>query len=123
MVFNLYTDLRLAGSNLVGVLHAATTIDAVQRFIGRLDVGMIPSVLDTIIFIEKGTIEKLLTLRMIVKVPSGMTEADLARPIVEVSDFMTSKVLYEIYSYGEETVVIPLIEEKQSPTKLLAEKQ
>ena len=121
--FKLYTDLRLAGSNLVGVLHAATPIDAVQRFIGRLDVGMIPSVLDTIIFIEKGTIEKLLTLRMIVKVPSGMTEADLARPIVEVSDFMTSKVLYEIYSYGEETVVIPLIEEKQSPTKLLAEKQ
>lgn len=121
--FKLYTDLRLAGSNLVGVLHAATPIDAVQRFIGRLDVGMIPSVLDTIIFIERGTIEKLLTLRMIVKVPTGMTEADLARPIVEVSDFMTSKVLYEIYSYGEETVVIPLIEEKQSPAKLLAEKQ
>src|SRR3990167_3578203 len=121
--FRLYTDLRLAGSNLVGVLHAATPIDSVQRFIGRLDVGMIPSVLDTIIFIESGKIGKLLTLRMIVKVPTGMTEADLARPVVEIIDFEASKVLYEIYSYGEETVVIPVHEEKKSATKMLAEKQ
>ena len=121
--FRLYTDLRLAGSNLVGVLHAAAPIDAVQRFIGRLDVGMIPSVLDTIIFIERGKIEKLLTLRMVVKVPTGMVEADLARPVVEIIDFISSKILYEIYSYGEETVIIPVFEEKPNPTKLLAEKQ
>ena len=121
--FRLYTDLRLAGSNLVGVLHAAAPIDAVQRFIGRLDVGMIPSVLDTIIFIERGKIEKLLTLRMVVKVPTGMVEADLARPVVEIIDFISSKISYEIYSYGEETVIIPVFEEKPNPAKLLAEKQ
>src|SRR3989338_1483576 len=121
--FRLYTDLRLAGSNLVGVLHAAAPIDAVQRFIGRLDVGMIPSVLDTIIFIERGKIEKLLTLRMVVKVPTGMVEADLARHVVEIIDFISSKILYEIYSYGEETVIIPVFEEKPNPTKLLADKQ
>src|SRR3989344_127336 len=121
--FRLYTDLRLAGSNLVGVLHAAAPIDAVQRFIGRLDVGMIPSVLDTIIFIERGKIEKLLTLRMVVKVPTGMVEADLARPVVEIIDFISSKISYEIYSYGEETVIIPVFEEKPNPAKLLAGKQ
>jgi len=123
--FQLYTDLRLGGSNVLGVLHAATPIDAVQRFISRLDVGMIPSVLDTIIFIDKGTVSKIMTVAMIVKVPSGMTEADLARPIVEVRDFNSGKLEFEIYSYGEETVVIPVNEEfmKEDKTKVLAARQ
>ena len=124
--FELYTDLRLGGSNVLGVLHAATPIDAVQRFISRLDVGMIPSVLDTIIFIEKGQVGKILTIQMKVKVPSGMTEADLARPVVEVHDYLTNKLEFEIYSYGEETVVIPVEEngnENTDPSKKLAAKQ
>ncbi len=45
---------------------------------------------------------------MIVKVPSGMTEADLSRPVIEVNDFISGKLEYEIYSYGEQTVVIPI---------------
>ena len=50
---------------------------------------------------------------MEVKVPSGMTEADLARPVVTVKDFETNKLEYELYSYGEETVVVP-VEEKST---------
>lgn len=110
--FRLFADLRLAGSNLIGVLHAAEAIDGIQRFIGRVETGMIPSVVDTIIFIEKGMIKKILTLKLIVKVPSGMQEADLARPVVELRDLETEKLLYEIYSYGEQTVVIPVEESK-----------
>ena len=121
--FTLYIDLRLAGSNCLGVLHSASPIDAVQRFISRMDTGMIPSVIDTIIFIEKGKIGKVLTLAMTVKVPSGMTEADLARPVVEIRDFETNSLLYEIYSYGEQTVVIPVGAEKHSPARQLAAKQ
>jgi len=121
--FKLFTDLRLGGSNVLGVLHAATPIDAVQRFIGRIEVGMIPSVLDTLIFIEKGNVSKILTVQMIVKVPTGMTEADLARPVIEVRDYMSNKLEFEIYSYGEETVVIPVEEEfTHDPTKDLAAK-
>jgi ATPase len=57
---------------------------------------------------------------MTVKVPSGMTEADLARPVVVINDFETGKLEYEIYSYGEQTVVIPVQEgrEKSSAHKL-----
>lgn len=121
--FKLYVDLRLAGSNCLGVMHSATAIDAVQRFIGRLEAGMIPSVVDTIIFIEKGNIGRVLTLAMAVKVPTGMTEADLARPVIEVRDFQSNKLEYEIYSYGEETVVIPVEAEKTTPLKNLAAKQ
>src|SRR3989344_1212474 len=121
--FQLYIDVRLAGSNLIGVLHSATPIDAVQRFIRRLDTGMIPSVVDTILYIEKGKISKVLTLKMMVKVPSGMMEADLARPVVEIRDFESNQLEYEIYSYGEETVVIPVSKEKKKGAKdKLAEK-
>jgi len=117
--FELYTDLRLGGGNVVGVLHASTPIDAVQRFIGRIETGMIPSVLDTILFIEKGYISKVMTLKMVVKVPSGMMEADLSRPIVEIRDFDTNNLEFEIYSYGEETVVVPISRES-TPTSQLA---
>ncbi len=122
--FTLYTDLRLAGSNMIGVLHAAQAIDAVQRFISRLDTGMIPSVVDTVIFMEAGKIEKVLTLKMMVKVPSGMTESDLARPVIEVRDYQSNKLDYEIYSYGEQTVVIPVSSDtKKSGAMKLAEKE
>ncbi|MBU1245847.1 MAG: PINc/VapC family ATPase [Nanoarchaeota archaeon] len=121
--FKLYTDLRLAGSNCIGVLHSASAIDAIQRFIPRMETGMIPSVLDTIIFIDSGNIGNVLTLKMTVKVPSGMIEADLARPVIEVTDFETKKLEYEIYSYGEETVIVPVEQQtKSKPSNALAEK-
>ncbi len=119
--FELYTDLKLGAANVVGVLHAATPIDAIQRFVSRLEVGMIPSVVDTIMLIEAGNLKEIYTLNMAVKTPSGMTEADLARPVIEVKDFKTNKLMYEIYSYGEETVVIPVEKEsKQRGIKRLA---
>ena len=42
-----------------------------------------------------------------------------------MSDYITKKLEFEIYSYGEETVVIPVTEESSSadPTKLMAAKQ
>jgi ATPase len=115
--FKLFIDLRLGGSNCLGVIHSASAIDSIQRFITRMETGMIPSVLDTIIYMDSGEISSVLTLKMTVKTPSGMTEADLARPVIEVYDFLENKLAYEIYSYGEETVVIPVSEEKSSTQK------
>ncbi|MEM2955048.1 MAG: PINc/VapC family ATPase [Candidatus Nanoarchaeia archaeon] len=106
--FKLYADLRLAGIGLVGVIHATKPIDAIQRFVGKIELGMFPSIIDTVIFIENGDISKVLELKMIIKVPTGMTEADLARPVIEVRDFETKALEYEIYTYGEQTVVVPI---------------
>ena len=111
--FKLFADLRLAGVGMVGVVHATSPVDAIQRFIGRVEMGVIPQVIDTVIFIKNGFINKVLALKMTVKVPSGMTEADLARPVVVVNDFETGRLEYEIYSYGEQTVVIPVQESKE----------
>jgi len=120
--FRLFADLRLSGIGLVGVIHATQPIDAIQRFIGRIELGVIPHVIDTVIFIKDGMINRVFSLKMIVKVPSGMTEADLARPVVTINDFETGKLEFEIYSYGEETVVIPAIS-KKSPALELAKKE
>ncbi len=120
--FKLFADMRLAGVGMVGVVHATAPVDAIQRFIGRIEMGVIPHVIDTVIFIKDGKINKVLSLNMTVKVPSGMTEADLARPIVTISDFETRKLEYEIYSYGEETVVVPVIGKARTPTHELAAK-
>jgi len=118
--FKLFADLRLAGIGLAGVVHATNPIDAIQRFVGRIELGVIPQIIDTVIFIKNGKIDKVLNLKMVVKVPSGMTEADLARPVVVVTDFETKKLEYELYSYGEETVVVPVTNETVSPTRKLA---
>jgi ATPase len=108
--FKLFADLRLSGIGLAGVIHATNPIDSIQRFVGKIELGVIPHVIDTVIFIKNGQIDKVLSLQMEVKVPSGMIEADLARPVVTVTDFETKKLEFELYSYGEETVVIPVKE-------------
>ena len=106
--FQIYIDLRLAGIGMIGVVHATSPIDAIHRFIRRVDIGTIPNILDTVIFIDSGTVKKVYTLEMTVKVPSGLKEADLARPVVEVKDLLTDEVEYEIYVFGEQTMIVPV---------------
>lgn len=106
--FEVFADMRLAGVGMVGVVHASSPLDAIQRFMGRVELGMVPHILDTIIFVRDGSIKKVYELSLTVKVPTGMTEADLARPLVEVRDFETGAIEYEIYTFGEENVVVPV---------------
>ncbi|MDV0446176.1 hypothetical protein MsAg5_00020 [Methanosarcinaceae archaeon Ag5] len=106
--FLLFADMRLAGVGMLGVVHATRAIDAVQRLIGRVELGIIPQVVDTVIFIDKGEIAKVYTLEFTVKVPSGMMEADLARPVIVVSEMASKVAEYEIYTYGEQVVVMPV---------------
>lgn len=121
--FRIFSDLRLAGIGMIGVVHASDPVDSIQRFIGRIELGMIPHIIDTVIFIKAGKIEKVYTVSLVVRTPTGMTEADLARPVVEVRDFETDNLEYEIYTYGEENVIIPVKGKKESAVRRLAKKQ
>lgn len=112
--FRVFSDLRLAGVGMVGVVHASAPLDAIQRFIGKIELGMIPHILDTVIFVQGGEISKVYELEFKVRVPSGMTEQDLARPIIEVRNFENHSLEYEIYTYGEENIVIPISKEAKS---------
>ena len=70
---------------------------------------MVSQVLDTILHVEKGRIEQVLQLRMTVKPPSGMQE-ELSRPVIEVVDFRTNKVTHEMFAFGSEISVVPVVE-------------
>jgi ATPase len=123
--FRVFADMRLAGVGLIGVTHANRAIDAVQRLIGRVELGMIPQVVDTVLFIDAGKVAQVLELEFTVKVPVGMTDADLARPVVVVRDVRAGREVYELYTYGEQVVVMPLdgVDSGADPASQLAERE
>jgi len=113
--FEVFADMRLAGVGMVGVVHATRPIDALQRLIGRVELGLIPQVVDTVIFIEAGEIEKVYDVTTEVKVPEGLMEEDLARPVILVSEFETGQPEYEIYTFNRQVVTVPLTDEEGGP--------
>ena len=122
--FTTFADLRLTGVGMIGVVHANTPLDAIQRFIGKIELGIIPSVLDTIVFVKDGHIHKVYDLELKVKVPTGMTDSDLARPVIEVKNFKDDVLEHEIYTFGEENVIVPVGErtDKTGMQKLAEDK-
>ena len=106
--FRTFADLRLTGVGMVGVVHANSPLDAIQRFIGKIELGIIPNVIDTVVFVKDGHIGKIYDLELVVKVPTGMTESDLARPVIEIRNFADNLLEHEIYTFGEENVIVPV---------------
>ena len=111
--FRTFADLRLTGVGMVGVVHANSPLDAIQRFIGKIELGIIPNILDTVVFVNDGKIETVYDLELKVKVPSGMTESDLTRPVIEIRNFQDNVLEHEIYTFGEENVIVPVAKQSQ----------
>ncbi|MBT5121846.1 MAG: Flp pilus assembly complex ATPase component TadA [Euryarchaeota archaeon] len=123
--FEIFADVRLAGVGLLGVTHANSALEAIQRLIGKVELGLVSQVLDTIIHVEAGQIEQVMELRMTVKAPTGMQE-ELARPVIEVVEFPSGKITHEMFAFGSEIAVVPVEGRKQgalSPMKTLARDQ
>lgn len=112
--FDLYKDLRLTGIGLVWVIHATRPVDSIQRFLWTIEMGIIPQVIDTVIYIEKGEIQEIYNLSLTVKVPEWMISEELARPVVVVTSFMTKTVEYEIYTFWEQIIVMPIGDKHES---------
>lgn len=110
--FEAYSDLRSAGVGMVGIVHAGSAIDAIQRLIlgGRVELGQLPSTVDTVLHIEAGRVSKVTSLSLKVKLPTGMSSSkrDLARPVVEIRDFEQGILEHEIFSFGGEKIVVPV---------------
>lgn len=121
--FKVFADMRMAGIGLVGVVHATRGIDALQRLIGRVELGMIPQIVDTVVFVKDGDVQEIYEIELTVKVPTGMEERDLARPVIEVREFESKKLEYEIYTFGEEVVVVPVAEGEMKPVWELARRE
>ncbi|WP_255151939.1 PINc/VapC family ATPase [Halorarius halobius] len=108
--FETFADMRLAGVGMIGVVHATRAIDALQRLVGRVELGMIPQVVDTVVYIEAGEVDTVYDVRTEVKVPHGLVEEDLARPVIVIDDFETGEPAYEIYTFNRQVVTVPLDE-------------
>ena len=123
--FRIFADMRLAGVGMIGVVHATRPIDAIQRILGRVELGIIPSIVDTTIFINDGNVEAVYDVALVVKVPSGMVEADLSRPVIEIRNFDTGDLTHEIYTYGEQTIVmeVGVTTYEKTPVQKIAERE
>ncbi len=104
--FEVFADLRMSGVGLVGVVHATKAIDSLQRLIGRVELGMIPQIVDTVVHVDGGDISQVFDVELTVKTPTGMEQGDLARPVIEVRDFDSGSLAYEMYTFGEQVVVM-----------------
>jgi len=106
--FEVFADMRLAGVGMIGVVHATRAIDALQRLVGRVELGMIPQIVDTVVYIEAGEIATVYDVQTEVKVPEGLMEEDLARPVITIKNFETGRPEYEIYTFNRQVVTVPL---------------
>ena len=106
--FETFADMRLAGVGMIGVVHATRAIDALQRLVGRVELGMIPQIVDTVVYIEAGEVDTVYDVTTEVKVPHGLVEEDLARPVIVIEDFETGTPAYEIYTFNRQVVTVPL---------------
>jgi ATPase len=109
--FRVFADMRMAGVGMIGVVHATRAIDALQRLVGRVELGMIPQVVDTVVYIEAGQVHTVYDVETEVKVPHGLMQEDLARPVVVISDFETGEPAFEIYTFNRQVVTVPLKED------------
>ncbi|GAA0553712.1 PINc/VapC family ATPase [Halorubrum ejinorense] len=115
--FEVFSDMRMAGVGMVGVVHASRAIDALQRLVGRVELGMIPQIVDTVVYIEAGEVHTVYDVTTEVKVPAGLTAEDLARPVIQVSNFETGTPEFEIYTFNRQVVTVPLNDDEEAESE------
>ena len=47
--FEIFADVRLAGVGLLGVTHANSALEAIQRLIGKVELGLVSQVLEFLV--------------------------------------------------------------------------
>ena len=104
--FEIFADVRPAGVGLLGVTHANSALEAIQRLIGKVELGLVSQVLDTILHVEEDKPTGVGT-KNDSKPPSGMQE-ELARPVIEVVEFPSGKITHEMFAFGSEIAVVPV---------------
>jgi len=107
--FRVFADMRLAGVGMIGVVHATTVADALQRFLGRVDFGVIHQVVDTVVLVKEGEIAAVYDLIFDFKVPESIPdeEEELSiRPVISMVNHSTGKTESEIFRYDGETIIL-----------------
>ncbi|MFA5253900.1 MAG: PINc/VapC family ATPase [Methanoregula sp.] len=114
--FSVFSDMRLAGLGMVGVIHANSVQDALQRFSDRVDFSVLSQVVNTIVFLDKGVITKIFDVGFTIKVPEGMANEMHIRPVTTVTDSETGSLVLDIFRYDGQTIVMPVLEGAAAPS-------
>ena len=108
--FTVFADMRLPGLGMVGVIHANSVQDALQRFSDREDFSVLSQIINTIVFLEKGVVTKIYDVGFTIKVPEGMGNEMHIRPVTTVTDSETGKLVLDVFRYDGQTIVMPVLE-------------
>jgi ATPase len=106
--FTTFADMRLAGIGMIGVVHALEVQDALQRFLGRVDFGVLTQVINTIFFVTDGEVSRAYELQFGIHVPSGMIGDAHQRPVIFVKNQETGAIEFEVFRHEGETIVMPV---------------
>ncbi|HUK37970.1 MAG TPA: PINc/VapC family ATPase [Methanomicrobiales archaeon] len=106
--FTTFADMRLAGVGMIGVVHALEVQDALQRFLERVNFGVLIQVVNTIFFVADGEIAKVFDLQFGIQVPSGMMRDSPPRPVISVRNQETGALEFEVFRHEGETIVMPV---------------
>jgi ATPase len=107
--FTVFADMRLAGLGMVGVIHANSVQDALQRFSDREDFSVLSQIINTIVFLEKGIVTKIYDVGFTIKVPEGMGSEMHIRPVTTVTDSETGSLVLDVFRYDGQTIVMPVL--------------
>jgi ATPase len=111
--FTTFADMRLAGVGMIGVVHALEVQDALQRFLERVDFGVLIQVVNTIFFVTDGEVSRVYELQFGIQVPSGMVGESHQRPVILVRNQETGTIEFEVYRDEGETIVMPVKREEE----------
>ncbi|MDD1663456.1 MAG: PINc/VapC family ATPase [Methanomicrobiales archaeon] len=111
--FTTFADMRLAGVGMIGVVHALEVQDALQRFLGRVDFGVLTQVVNTIFFVTDGEVSRVYELQIGIQVPTGMIVDSRERPVIFVRNQETDTIEFEVYRHEGETIVMPVRREEE----------
>ncbi|MHC1629754.1 MAG: ATPase, T2SS/T4P/T4SS family [Methanoculleaceae archaeon] len=103
--FGVYADMRLSGLSMIGVIHAKNGVAALQRFFDRVDFGVLPEIVTTLITVRDGEIVQMEEVCFSIRVPEKMGDGGRPCPVIQIRDLITGEVCTEIFRYEGETIV------------------
>lgn len=106
--FQIFSDMRLTGVGMIGVLHAEGVHAALQRFSDRVDFGVLSQVVNSIIFVSAGDIRSIYDLSFGLKVPVSMPAETRPLPVITVTDAESGRPVLEVFRSEGETVILPV---------------
>ncbi len=106
--FQAFADMRLSGVRTIGVVHAQTPSDALQRFVNRVDFSSVANSIDTLIFVDEKANISVYEMSLIVGKPTGMEDISHNGPVIRLSRGMDGAAVCEVFSYEGRVIVMPL---------------